>query len=83
MLFGKIAIAILPKSITIVNTNNTLESLSINDLLENIKFLIECIISKKCRDRNKKFCLLNDKEKYILKQWVNENRLLNLKQSRW
>lgn len=48
------ATAILIPSESTVNTNITLESLSTNDLLENIKLLIKEIISKKSKNYQKK-----------------------------
>jgi len=49
MFFGKMALilAILPKNISKVNDNITTDSLSINDLLESIKFLTRSIIARK------------------------------------
>jgi len=49
MFFGKMALilAILPKNISKVNDNIIQESLSINDLLENIEFLTKSIIARK------------------------------------
>ena len=52
MFLGKITIVILPRNIVNFNSNITLESLSINDLLGNIEFLTGSIISKK--DKNEK-----------------------------
>ncbi len=57
MFFVKIALlsAILTKNISNVNDNITQESLSINDLLENIKFLTERIIARKRKKLKREF----------------------------
>jgi hypothetical protein len=84
MFFVKIALlsAILTKNISNVNDNITVESLSINDLLESIEFLTKSIIARK-QKKIKGVCRFANRQR-LTRVWAGggEKRILGASQGR-